>query len=92
MDKNVIIVLKPVILKRRTMKKNAVCGKYIDPVIKNIHGFLAWLQSIETQEHLKNKKVLMYCIGLVHCERALLILKREMGESVYQLEGGIEKY
>ena len=81
--------------KKKNEKKDTACAKYIDPLMRKSTDFPSWLQSTETQEQLKNKKVLMYCTGGVRCERASAILKREMGESVkgvYQLQGGIERY
>jgi len=57
--------------------------------------FTAWLSKEETKKELEGKQVLMYCTGGVRCERASVLVKAELGETVkgvYQLQGGIEKY
>lgn len=43
-------------------------------------------------EHLKDKKVLLYCTGGIRCEKASALFLREGFREVYQLEGGIARY
>ncbi len=57
--------------------------------------YATWLSKPETQEELKDKKVLMFCTGGIRCERASAYLNTQMGsqvKGVYQLQGGIERY
>ncbi len=57
----------------------------------------------KSMEHLSGKKIYMYCTGGVRCERASVYLQAlansdawpsglEKPKSIYQLEGGIQKY
>jgi UPF0176 protein len=52
----------------------------------------------EFSEYVKNcdipkeKKVLMYCTGGIRCEKALIEMRSQGFENVYQLEGGILNY
>ena len=43
-------------------------------------------------EHLKDKKVLMFCTGGIRCETASVMLKQRGVEDVNQLQGGIHRY
>eukprot|EP00546_Thalassionema_frauenfeldii_P017596 CAMPEP_0178897452 /NCGR_PEP_ID=MMETSP0786-20121207/1756_1 /TAXON_ID=186022 /ORGANISM="Thalassionema frauenfeldii, Strain CCMP 1798" /LENGTH=560 /DNA_ID=CAMNT_0020568007 /DNA_START=33 /DNA_END=1715 /DNA_ORIENTATION=+ len=70
-------------------------AEYIDPKLRKSTDFASWLEKPETEQKLKNKKVLMYCTGGVRCERASAYLNSKMGDNVqgvYQLQGGIERY
>ncbi len=42
--------------------------------------------------HLKEKKVLLYCTGGIRCEKAAALFRREGFKDVYQLHGGIARY
>ena len=68
---------------------------YIDPKMRKSTDFVPWLAKEETKAALEGKNVLMYCTGGVRCERASVLLKQQVGDSVagvFQLQGGIEKY
>jgi predicted sulfurtransferase len=70
-------------------------AEYVDPKMRKSTDLQTWLSKPETQDKLKDKKVLMYCTGGVRCERASAYLNTQMGsqlKGVYQLKGGIERY
>jgi predicted sulfurtransferase len=79
-------------------QQDAVSGggaAYMDPKMRKSTDFTGWLAQPETQERLRNKKVLMYCTGGVRCERASAHVNLQLGsevKGVYQLQGGIERY
>jgi len=67
-------------------------GKFegaLDPQLKK---FSEWPEFVEKSGIPKDKKVLMYCTGGIRCEKALIEMKRQGYNHVYQLEGGILKY
>lgn len=64
--------------------KNAV-----DPKLKQFSEFPEYVKKSGIP---KDKKVLMFCTGGIRCEKALIEMKNQGYEHVYQLEGGILKY
>jgi predicted sulfurtransferase len=73
--------------------------EFLDPKMRNSHDFPCWLNMPETQEKLKDKRVMMYCTGGIRCERASALIN-QMTEvmpefktkGVYELRGGVERY
>jgi predicted sulfurtransferase len=65
---------------------------YIDPKMRKSTDFPAWVA--EHANDLAGKRVLLYCTGGIRCERASahLAVVASKAESVYQLQGGIERY
>lgn len=61
----------------------------IDPGLKKFQDFPEYVSSSGLP---KEKKVLMYCTGGIRCEKALVEMKRQGYQHVYQLDGGILKY
>lgn len=61
----------------------------IDPGIRKFQDFPAFVKGSGLP---KEKKVLMYCTGGIRCEKALVEMKRQGYQNVYQLNGGILKY
>jgi predicted sulfurtransferase len=65
---------------------------YVDPKMRKSTDFPAWVA--EHAPDLAGKRVLLYCTGGIRCERASahLAVVASNAESVYQLQGGIERY
>jgi UPF0176 protein len=61
----------------------------VNPETRRFGEFPAW---IESQPHIKDKKLAMFCTGGIRCEKGTAYLKEQGFDEVYQLEGGILKY
>lgn len=61
----------------------------VKPPIVDFSQFAGWLKENPIP---KDKTVLMYCTGGIRCEKAIVEMKREGYENVFQLEGGIISY
>jgi len=72
----------------------APCIPLLLPPVRTFAEMPAWLDAHPTRETLSTvKEVFMYCTGGVRCERfSALVKNRFPGTSVYQLEGGIQRY
>lgn len=57
--------------------------------IKEFHDFPARLRQLELP---KDQEVLIYCTGGIRCEKAILEMREQGFERVYQLDGGILNY
>jgi UPF0176 protein len=67
-------------------------GRFQDAVVCQIEHFRELPDYVSELEHLKRKKVLMYCTGGIRCEKASALLRSRGFDEVYQLEGGIVTY
>ena len=65
--------------------KNAIC-----PPIRSFRDFPEWLT--ENAPHLRGRKILTYCTGVIRCEKLSGYIRQEGFDQVYQLDGGIVKY
>jgi UPF0176 protein len=61
----------------------------VDPKIEHFSQFPDYVKS---QNIPRDRKILMYCTGGIRCEKALLYMKQEGYENVFQLDGGILNY
>lgn len=69
-------------------------GTFTDAIVPDITNFRDLPKYLdENLDQFKDKQVLMFCTGGVRCERATAYLKeKDVAQSVYQIEGGIERY
>jgi UPF0176 protein len=67
-------------------------GRFRDAITPPIHNFRDLPAALRDYEHLKDKKVMMYCTGGIRCEKASALFRREGFREVYQLDGGIISY
>lgn len=67
-------------------------GRFKNAITPQIQNFRDLPEALQQYEHLKEKKVLMYCTGGIRCEKASALFKREGFREVYQLDGGIVTY
>lgn len=70
----------------------AAAGRFKDAVICDIEQFRQLPDYVGRLEHLKKKKVLMYCTGGIRCEKASALFRSRGFEQVFQLHGGIMTY
>lgn len=61
----------------------------IDPKLDTFDEFPEYVKNADIP---KDKKVLMFCTGGIRCEKALIEMKNQGYEHVYQLKGGILQY
>ncbi|CAM9357250.1 unnamed protein product [Scytosiphon promiscuus] len=67
----------------------------LDPKTRQFSDLPKWVD--ENANHLRGKRVLMYCTGGVRCELASALIRQQCdadatGTEVLQLSGGIERY
>ncbi|MDP4012803.1 MAG: rhodanese-related sulfurtransferase [Candidatus Nanoarchaeia archaeon] len=67
-------------------------GKFKKAVTLPIESFKELPSKIKDIEHLKDKKIVMYCTGGVRCEKSSAFLKEQGFKDVNQLKGGIIDY
>jgi UPF0176 protein len=70
----------------------AEAGKFENAVVCDIEQFRDLPNYLERLEHLKERKVLMYCTGGIRCEKASALFRSRGFKNVYQLHGGIMTY
>lgn len=70
----------------------AMVGKFKNAITPKIRNFRDFPRVAEELEHLKDKKVVMYCTGGVRCERATAYFKHKGFKDVSHIEGGIVTY
>ncbi len=70
----------------------AKVGKFEDAITLPIETFREFPKEAKKLEHLKDKKIVMYCTGGIRCEKASAFLKQQGFDKVYQLQGGIINY
>ncbi len=70
----------------------AAAGKFANAVVCDIEQFRDLPDYLATLEHLKEKKVLMYCTGGIRCEKASALFRSKGFKDVHQLHGGIMTY
>lgn len=80
-----------VVLDTRNDYETAV-GKFKGAITLPIETFRDFPRAVQQLNHLRKKKVVMYCTGGVRCEKASAYLKQQGFEEVYQLHGGIIHY
>lgn len=64
-------------------------GKFKNAVTLPIKTFREFPQAVEKLEHLKNKKIVIYCTGGIRCEKASAYMIQQGFTDVSQLHGGI---
>lgn len=67
-------------------------GKFKDAITPPLTMFNQFPDYVAKSGIPKDKKVLMYCTGGIRCEKALLEMRSQGYDNVYQLDGGILKY
>lgn len=67
-------------------------GKFRNVVDPQLTQFSDFPEFVKQQEIPKDKKILMYCTGGIRCEKALVYMKQEGYQNVFQLDGGILNY
>lgn len=67
-------------------------GRFRNAITPPIRNFRELPEALGNYDHLKEKKVLMYCTGGIRCEKAAALFRREGFRQVYQLDGGIVTY
>lgn len=67
-------------------------GKFEGAVECEIGNFRELPDYLEKLDHLKNRKVLMYCTGGIRCEKASALFRKRGFRNVHQLHGGIMTY
>lgn len=64
-------------------------GKFKNAITLPIKTFREFPKAVEKLEHLKDKKIVMYCTGGIRCEKASAYMKEQGFKDVSQLHGGI---
>jgi len=67
-------------------------GKFKGALCPDTENFRDLPAMIESYQHLKDRKWLMYCTGGIRCEKASVLFKEAGFSQVYQLHGGIVNY
>lgn len=67
-------------------------GRFQGAVVCEIEHFRELPEFVSRLDHLKNRKVLMYCTGGIRCEKASALLRSRGFDRVFQLHGGIVTY
>ncbi len=67
-------------------------GKFKDAIDFDIKEFHEFPKKLEESGIAKEREVLIYCTGGIRCEKAMLEMKNQGYERVYQLDGGILNY
>ena len=69
-------------------------GHFQKAVTPDVDTFRESLPIIEKDlaTHKEDKNLLMYCTGVIRCEKASAYFKHKGFQKVYQLEGGIIEY
>ncbi len=67
-------------------------GRFRNAIAPKIKFFRELKNELKKYEHLKSKKVVLYCTGGIRCEKASSLFLQEGFKDVYQLEGGIYNY
>jgi UPF0176 protein len=70
----------------------STAGKFKNAVLCDIEQFRDLPDYLGRLEHLKEKKVLMYCTGGIRCEKASALFRNRGFKNVFQLHGGIMTY
>ena len=67
-------------------------GKFKTAIAPPIDNFQEFPEYVKNSPIEKDKKVLIYCTGGIRCEKAILEMRRQGYNNVYQLDGGIINY
>ena len=67
-------------------------GKFRGAVDLDLQDFSEFPERLKNSDLKKTEETLIYCTGGIRCEKAILEMRRQGFEKVYQLNGGILKY
>lgn len=67
-------------------------GKFKNAIVLPMRNFRELPEAVKKIEHLKDKKIVVYCTGGVRCEKASAYLIEIGFKDVLQIKGGILKY
>ncbi len=73
-------------------KYESAIGRFPNAITPDISLFKELPKALEKYEDLKNKTVVTYCTGGIHCEKASALMRKQGFKEVYQLDGGIINY
>ena len=88
---NVLSEEDPVIIDARNNYEVSI-GKFKGARNPNIKMFTEFPDYVKSEDLPKDKKILLYCTGGIRCEKALIDMKEQGYDNVYQLDGGILSY
>ncbi len=83
---------KEVFLLDARNKHEVVLGSFKNAIHLDIECFREFTSNVHKIDHLKNKKIVMFCTGGIRCELSSAYLKERGFSDVSQLEGGIINY
>ena len=102
--KNTAKFLKPTQLKEMLDKREdivlvdmrndyeAKIGKFKNSIVLPMKNFREFPEAVKEIEHLKEKRIVVYCTGGIRCEKASAYLNEIGFKDVSQIKGGILKY
>lgn len=67
-------------------------GKFQNAMNLNLEDFSEFPEALKNADLQRDQETLIYCTGGIRCEKAILEMRRQGYEKVYQLDGGILKY
>ncbi len=67
-------------------------GRFEGAIACDINNFRELPEYLEKLNHLRERKVLMYCTGGIRCEKASALFRSRGFKNVFQLHGGIMTY
>lgn len=70
----------------------AKIGKFKNAVVLPMRNFRELPNAVKEIEHLKEKRIVVYCTGGIRCEKASAYLNEIGFKNVSQIKGGILKY
>lgn len=70
----------------------AKVGRFPNAIVPKIRFFRELPQQMVQYEHLKDKKIVMYCTGGVRCEKASKLFRKHGFKDIYEVDGGIYNY
>jgi UPF0176 protein len=89
---NHVLATEDVVVLDTRNRYETMIGKFKNAIDPNIESFDEFPEYVKNCDIPKDKKVLMYCTGGIRCEKALIEMKNQGYEHVYQLQGGILQY
>lgn len=67
-------------------------GKFKGAIDPKIEEFSQWGDFLKNSQLPKEQKILIYCTGGIRCEKAIVEMKHQGFDNVFQLDGGILRY
>ncbi|MGE4130450.1 MAG: rhodanese-like domain-containing protein [Bdellovibrionales bacterium] len=67
-------------------------GRFKGALNLNLKEFHEFPDVVANTDLPKDKEILIYCTGGIRCEKAILAMRQQGYDKVYQLDGGILKY